>query len=235
MARTYRPLAPHCEKRTIKRNRCAGTQGPHRLIAFTRADTLDLYLQHRTTTWVTPLPAPSCPRDLSSAATRRRSRSIHRIRGLRHDDRQRSNRSHRYGVKAELQAAENSAMDVAVDLPSTRRCPRDGGELPGAVHGREGLRLQGLVVPPRDSSSCVRAATSLITTAREASRFMARSSPTRTSNSATTAPASSRWPTRAGRAARSFPVHGADVVAGWEARGVWPGRRGYGVVKAIEG
>ena len=35
------------------------------------------------------------------------------------------------------------------DAPRGRRA-QDGGELPRAVHRREGLRVQGLVVPPRD-------------------------------------------------------------------------------------
>ena len=52
---------------------------------------------------------------------------------------------------------------VMPTTPSTRRqehpthifmftgSAEDDGELPGAVHGREGLRLQGLLLPPRDS------------------------------------------------------------------------------------
>jgi len=36
------------------------------------------------------------------------------------------------------------------DDATRRRRPEDGGELPRALHGREGLRLQGLSLPPRN-------------------------------------------------------------------------------------
>ena len=44
---------------------------------------------------------------------------------------------------------KSRAPDSLVDLCAGST--EDGGELPGAVHGREGLRLQGLLLPPRDS------------------------------------------------------------------------------------
>ena len=42
-----------------------------------------------------------------------------------------------------------TAPDSLVDLCAGSA--EDGGELPRVVHGREGLRLQGLLLPPRDS------------------------------------------------------------------------------------
>merc|ERR1719247_3277494 len=123
------------------------------------------------------------------------------------------------GPSAHIKSRGTTPPDLRVDLCAGSA--EDGRKLPRLMYGREGFRLQGLLLPPRDSEVYVSGRRlhesqrhgRQVDLRREVRRRELQAPPRRPRHSLD----GQRGPGHERLAV--LPVHGADVVAGWEARG----------------